>query len=364
MQIWYQDHWRPLGAGGVLLLSILLGIVVRATVFKRLRRMAADSQRELDDAIVESLRRPLPLWFALGGAHLASQLVDLPARWDGLIARLLSALLVLSLTLWAADISVRLLPLALPFKTATGAPVAGVLRIAVRMVVFAVGVLVLLSTLGISIAPVLATVGVGGLAVALGLQETLASLFAGIHLILTGNIRVGDFVRLESGDEGHIEDIGWRATRVRTPADNTVVVPNSRIAQSVVTNYSQPAQEVAVSVSLGVHRTSDLDQVERVTLEVAREVLASTPGAVRDFAPVVRFQAIGASSIDVGVTLRASEYGESAFVRHAFIKAITRRFASEGIVIPLPTRALNLAQEGAGGGLPAARDGQRGATRG
>jgi small-conductance mechanosensitive channel len=350
MHVWFHEHWRPLAALGVLLLSILLGIGVRATVFKRLRRFAADSQRELDDAIVESLRRPLVLWFALGGAHLASQLVEMSPRLENLAARVLAGLLVLSLTLFGADLSVRLLPLALPFRTGAVAPVAGVLRIAVRMIIFAVGALVLLSTLGISIAPVLATVGVGGLAVALGLQDTLASLFAGIHLILTGNIRVGDFVRLESGDEGFIEDIGWRATRVRTPADNTVVVPNSRIAQSVVTNYSQPAKEVAVTVTLGVHQSSDLEQVERVALEVAREVVATTPVAVRDFAPILRFSAFGASSIDFGVTMRAVEQGEAGAVKHAFIKAIARRFAAEGIVIPVPIRAINLAQEGAAGG--------------
>jgi small-conductance mechanosensitive channel len=351
MQTWFYEHWRPLAAGGVVLLSIVLGIGVRATLFKRLRRLAAESERVLDEALVESLRRPLVLWFAFGGAHFASQLVELSPRWDNLLSRVLSGLLVLSLTLWAADISVRLLPLALPFKTATGTPVAGVLRIAVRMVIFAVGVLVLLSSLGISIAPMLATVGVGGLAVALGLQDTLASLFAGIHLILTGNIRVGDFVRLESGDEGFIEDIGWRATRVRTSADNTVVVPNSRIAQSVVTNYTQPVKEVAVSVTLGVHPASDLEAVERVVLEVAREVLATAPGAVRDYAPIVRFTAFGASSIELSTTMRAVEYGESGNVKHAFIKAIVRRFAAERIVIPVPIRAINLAQEGATTGV-------------
>jgi small-conductance mechanosensitive channel len=118
-----------------------------------------------------------------------------------------------------------------------------------------------------------------------------------------------------------------------------------------VTNYTQPVKEVAVSVNLGVHPASDLEQVERVVLEVAREVLATAPGAVRDYTPVVRFTAFGASSIELSTTMRAVEYGESGNVKHAFIKAIVRRFAAERIVIPVPIRAINLAQEGATTGM-------------
>jgi small-conductance mechanosensitive channel len=125
---------------------------------------------------------------------------------------------------------------------ARGTPATGAIRYAVVTAVLAVGTLMALGTLGISIAPLVTTVGIGGLAVALGLQETLANLFAGMQITLAGDIHVGDFIRLESGEEGYVEDVHWRETRMRTFANNLVLIPNGRLVKSVVTNYNRPSR--------------------------------------------------------------------------------------------------------------------------
>ena len=117
----------------------------------------------------------------------------------------------------------------------------------------------------------------GGLAVALALQDTLANLFAGFYVTLARQIRVGDYVRLETGEEGYLVDIAWRATRIRMLPNNTVVVPNAKLAQAIVINYHLPDKELAVLVDLGVDYDSDLEHVERVTCDVAREVMRSVP---------------------------------------------------------------------------------------
>jgi small-conductance mechanosensitive channel len=263
----------------------------------------------------------------------------------GIAEKLLVALLILSITFWAAGLVASLLRNAASLWGAAGAPMAGVVRQVVRIAVIAVGGLVLLGTLGVSVTPILTTLGIGGLAVALALQETLANLFAGIYLTLAGTIRVGDFVRLESGEEGFIEDIQWRSARVRTLPNNSVVSPNSRLAQSIVTNYDLPSRDLAVLVEVGVHYSSDLDQVERVTCEVGREVMKATPGGVPEFEPFIRFHTFGDSSIGFSTILRARSFGDRFLVKHEFIKALSRRFAAEGIVIPFPIRAINLQQE-------------------
>ncbi len=296
-----------------------------------------------DDAFVASLHRPLPLWAALGGLYLAARLVELPPAVATAVPKTLGAILVGSVTLWAADLGGRLLqPRA---AHAAAVPVAGVVRRTVQIVVIAIGCLVLLSGLGISITPLLTTLGIGGLAVALGLQDTLANLFAGIHLTLGGNIRVGDFVRLESGDEGYVEDIRWRATCVRTLPNNLVLIPNSRLAKNVVTNYHLPSKELAVLVEVGVHYASDLAHVERLTTEVARAVLQRVPGAVADFEPFIRYHTFGESSIDFTLILRAREFTDNYLLKHEMIKALKSAFDAEGIVIPFPIRALNMEQE-------------------
>jgi small-conductance mechanosensitive channel len=189
--------------------------------------------------------------------------------------------------------------------------------------------------------------GLGGLAVALGLQPTLSNLFAGMQITLGGTLNVGDFVKLESGEEGTIEDIHWRVTRVRTLVDTFVVVPNARLAESIVTNYHLPTKGIAILIPVGVHSASDLDQVERVTCDVARSVMQAVQGGVPEFDPFIRYKSFGDSSVDFNVILRIREFKDNLLVRHAFIKALVRAYAAEGIVIPFPVRALNLEQEGA-----------------
>ena len=149
-------------------------------------------------------------------------------------------------------------------------------------------------------------------------------------------------------------------TRVRTLFDTIVVIPNSQLADSIVTNYHQPSPDALILVPVAVHAASDLDHVERVTCRVARQIMETIPGGVPGFEPSVRYKAFGDSSIDFWVILRVRAYPDLLLVRHEFIKALVRAFASEGIVIPFPVRALNLAQENAAGaaagrgGFPAA----------
>lgn len=340
-----SDDVRWIVAAAVLLVAFPIGLLVRRTVLPRLAAAAALTESNVDDAVVGSLRRPIPFWSLLLGAAVASRVAALPPELLLLVDRVVQSLLILSLTAWVAEVTLLIMARG---GEAGGAPLlTGVTRHVIRASIFVVGGLVVLSTLGISIAPILTTFGIGGLAVALGLQDTLSNLFAGFNITLARNIRVGDFVRLETGEEGYVEDIRWRSARIRTLPNNVVVIPNSRLAQSVVTNYDLPSRDLAVLVSLGVHYGSDLPRVERVTCEIARTVMRTVKGAVRDFEPFIRFHTFGESSIDFSVIMRAETFTDSYAVKHEFIKAITSRYAAEGIVIPYPIRALNLEQEGA-----------------
>ncbi|MBL9008791.1 MAG: mechanosensitive ion channel family protein [Myxococcales bacterium] len=282
---------------------------------------------------------------ALGGIAAASRWAVFPAAWLGGIDKALVAALIGTLTWFLAKLCVRLLVHFVSRSNQTAAPIAGVVQNTVRISILVLGTLVILGTLGISITPLLTTVGIGGLAVALGLQDTLANLFAGVQIAIAGNIRVGDYVRLQSTEEGYVDDIRWRATRIRTLLNNCVIIPNSSLAHSIVTNFHLPARDLAVVVEVGVHYTSDLERVERVTNEVAHDIMANAVGGVPEFSPYVRFHGFAASSIDFSVYLRAREFADTIVVRHAFIKSLARRFTEEGIVIPFPIRAINLDQE-------------------
>ena len=140
------------------------------------------------------------------------------------------------------------------------------------------GLLVILNGLGLSITPMLTALGVGGLAIALALQDTLANLFAGFYLTVAKQIRIGNYIRLSSGEEGYLVDIDWRASRLRQLSNNTVLIPNAKLSQSIVTNYHLPEQELAVVIEASVDYGSDLDKVERITVEVGRDVMRTVPG--------------------------------------------------------------------------------------
>lgn len=221
----------------------------------------------------------------------------------------------------------------------------GVLRGLVQGFILGVGALIILDTLGISITPLLASLGVGSLAVALALQDTLANFFAGLYVLADRPIRIGDVVRLERGEEGAVVHIGWRSTRIRLLSDNLVVVPNTKILSSLIVNYSLPTPELAVVVPVSVHGQSDLEQVERVTLEVARQVEQTVPGGVPGFDPVLRYQASGETGVAFAVVLRARRFADQDLLKHELIKRLHARYRDEGIARPSPGRTLALAPD-------------------
>ena len=214
-----------------------------------------------------------------------------------------------------------------------------------RIIILVIGALAMLSVFGISITPLLTALGVGGLAVSLALQDTLGNLFAGLQIIATKQIRPGDYLVLESGHEGTVLDIAWRTTTLRTTVDNLVIVPNAVLGQAIVTNYKLPAEAVAVINEFGVMYDADLDQVERVTLEAADQVLHETGYKSDAHPPVFRFRAFADSQITCAAIMYVPSYGDQYPLKSAFIKTLHERFAAEGIGFPFPTRTVHVVQE-------------------
>ena len=299
---------------------------------------AATSPRALAPS-TQVIARRLPWWGLLLGMWLSLAHWPLTAATHAAGSSAVFAVAVLSVSLAMASIASQVLSV-YGTRLAPGLPVSSLTQNIAWGLVVALGVLVVLSGLGISITPMLTALGVGGLAVALALQEPLSNFFAGVFLALAGQIRVGDYVKLDSGHEGHVSDFGWRSTRLRMLANNLVVVPNAKLAQALVVNHHLPSPDLAVLVEVGVDYASDLEHVERVVGEVGADVMATVTGGVAGFQPFVRFHSFGASSIDFTAILRAREYVDQYAVKHEFIKRLHRRFDREGIVIPFPIRTL------------------------
>ncbi|ATL80475.1 MscS mechanosensitive ion channel [Streptomyces malaysiensis subsp. malaysiensis] len=294
-----------------------------------------------DDIIVDTLRTLAPWASMAAGVAAAAAALPLTPTVGHDVDQTLVAALILVTTATAARVVadlVRSLALSRSGVAGTATIFVNITRIAV----LAMGVLILLETLGVSIAPLLTALGVGGLAVALALQDTLANLFAGVHILASKTVQPGHYIRLSSGEEGYVVDINWRNTAVRQLSDNLVIIPNAKLGNTIMTNFHQPEQQMSVMVQAKVGYGSDLDHVERVTVEVAGKVMSGVEGGVVDHEASVRFHTFGESGIDFSVFLRALEFSDQYLIKHEFMKELHRRFRAEGIEIPLPTRTLVL----------------------
>lgn len=215
-------------------------------------------------------------------------------------------------------------------------------HILIRILCYITGFIVYSNLIGLEIAPILTALGVGGLAVALALQDTLGNLFSGMHILAAKQLQPGDYIKLDSGEEGYVLDINWRNTMIKTLLENVVIIPNSKISSTITTNFFTLQKNHFFQIIVGVHYDSDLEQVEQVTLEIARQVLSEFPPLPKLFEPSVRYFEFADSSINMKVWLATDVYENQFKIRHIFIQRLQKRFKEEGIVIPFPIRTLEI----------------------
>lgn len=321
--------------------GFLVGVVVDWMILRRLRGAVSRTDWGWDDLLVDAIGRAPVLWFTAAGVYAALESLTLPSGIRDTLQVILVVVVILSLTLVASRIAADAVRL-LTERSAGGLPGTSLIQNITRVVVFGLGLLIILQQLGIRITPVIGALGVGSLAVALALQDTLSNLFAGFQILLTRQVEAGDFIRLEGGEEGYVTDVQWRNTTVKSRLDESeTVIPNRKLADSVVTNFTLPRKPLWVRAEVGVSYDSDLERVERVTLEVAREVAEEFSGADEDVEPVLRFRAFGDSSVQFMVRVYVGDFSRQFRVKHELVKRIHARYREEGITIPFPIRTLD-----------------------
>lgn len=323
--------------------SLVLGIVVIQLVFYKLLKIVA-RKTNVSYALLQQTFRGIPtLLGMLIGLYASMEILAIPSRPLLFLQKLFHSLVILSLTLLVARLASGYLKQKFG-KTSGAFASTSILVTTIDLTVYTIGILFLLESFGVAISPLLTALGVGGLAAALALQDTLANLFSGINILVAKQVKIGDFVRLSTGEEGHVVDMSWRNTTIKTSAENIVVIPNQKFASATITNYAQPFAECSIAIPVGVSYESDLEQVENVTVAVAKEILREAAGGVSGFEPFVRYCDFAESSISFNVILRVKSVTEQHLVRHEFIKRLHARYRQEGIIIPFPTRTVNLTQ--------------------
>ncbi|MFH1826741.1 MAG: mechanosensitive ion channel family protein [bacterium] len=338
------SDFRYLIAGVAFIIWLLLcGLVIKS--FDRIaEKLIKKTATVIDDIILQEAQLPIWLLMIIVGFFVVSRTVGLPPKimpYTDRFSQLTSSFVIVY---FAVKVFINIIRLGgskhdgLRSMTPTFARIANV-------IVWGIGIFMLMDLFGISITPIMASLGIAGLAVGLALQETLSNFFSGVYILLSQPVRIGDYIELENGLKGYVTSIGWRETRIKMLQNNTVVIPNAKLAQSIITNYYLPDKEMAALIQVGVSYNSDLEKVEKVTVEVGKQVMEKVNGAISKFEPFIRYHTFNAYSIDFTVILRVVEFVDQYLVKHEFVKALHKRYKAEGITIPFPIRTIEMQEK-------------------
>jgi len=323
----------------IVFIGIVLGMIFKQVIHTRLKKAALTSEWEGDDIILHAVESQIVLWFFWAALSLALRDVEIAEPFGLYVSNFLIIILMASITHAAAKLIVGLLDL-WSKKQGGGFPSTTMFTNFVWITVYSIGLLVILDALNISIAPMLTALGIGGLAVSLALKDTLTDVFAGLHILLSKKVQPGDFVSLDSGEMGYIQNITWRNTKMLERTNNIIHIPNTKLSNAIIKNYDSGDPSCSVKIPVGVGYDSDLDVVERVVMEVANDLHQNMDEMNKKSTPSFKFRGFGQSSIDFMVYFRGNKYGDQNPIIHAFVKKLHKRFNEEGIEIPFPMRTV------------------------
>ncbi len=323
----------------IILGSMVIGYIIEKILFSIIKKKTKLHPKSKVDFATWSLKAFMMLLFFIAGVYLAIDILPLHPSVVNILKRALVIIIIFSVTVVLAQITVGLIN-SYSKKTEGFQSTTSIITNLIRTVFYVLGLTIILQNLGVSITPILTALGIGGLAVALALQDTLSNFFAGLHIIASGQVKIGDYIRLDNGQEGYVSDIKWRDTTIRALANNMIVVPNSKLSSNIITNFYQPQREIGISVDMTIAFKSDLDIVEKVCIETAKDVMRDVKGGIEAAEPSVRFGSFVDNGIRFSVNMRVSEITDQYLIKHEFIKRIIPRFEKEGITIPYPVREI------------------------
>ena len=310
--------WGPLFALGVFAaLALAAGLIqfIFRIVLSHRMKTAPDG---LDTQMLATVRGPSVLFILILGLVLSFVVLtglthenyDFMEGWDRWARKAWLVLIIAEVSYLASNLAQVILAwyIRTVASQATATSLEAKLLPPVRRIlpitVYAIGLLIALDGLEVSISPLLAGFGIGGLAVALAVQPTLSNFFAGTYLVAEGELREGDYIELEGGPAGYVVEVGWRSTKIRNRMNNLVIIPNSKMVDSIVTNYYSPTTAMSVVVTCGVSYDADLEEVERIVMEVVKEVIEESSSAVKDAEPFSGSRSLGIPTSTFGSIYR------------------------------------------------------------
>ena len=309
--------------------SFLAGAAVDALLVSLLLRKDGAEPR-MRQSFGRALRGQPEVWGVLLGVALFHPFAFLAPSGQTWLARLIAIATILSVTVFVTRLSGWLLRAYLR-QDSVSAPSGTIFVNLARLMIWAVGLTFVLGALGVQIGPLMASLGVVGLAVSLGLQDTLANFFAGLQMTLSRQIQPGDYIRLSTSEEGTVHDVTWRNTTVRSPGGDLVIVPNAVIGKALITNFTSVDQSHTSSIPFTVAYGTDLARVKHLAEQIACEVRDSADAAVKEFEPTCRFTVFKTDGVQGSVSVRVDRYQDRFPVVEEIVTRLHERLSAEGV---------------------------------
>ncbi|MDJ0600885.1 MAG: mechanosensitive ion channel family protein [Crocosphaera sp.] len=325
-----------------ILCGFIIGILFEKRVIKNIKKLAAKTHWRYDKIIIDSIQGFSILWFSLGGIAVATYIYPIPPGIQTLINKFLIATFLGSATLVISRLLVGLLK-AYTTDEHGISPLTSLFEFLTKIIIYSLGILIILQSIGIQITPLLTALGVGGVSVGLALQTTLANLMSGVNIIMSGKVKPGDYIRLASGESGYVIDVELKYTVLREITNNLLIIPNSKIISGSFKNFSLPDKTIALPVTLDVGYDSNLETVENITLEIANNLLKDRILEDENVGePFILYNKFDYFSINFTVYLKIHEreFFEHLTLKHQFLKELHKRYQVEGIEIPFPIKSV------------------------
>lgn len=324
----------------IILIFIALAYIAKKILENYVKKITKVTKTTLDDKIFEIVEKPLYISITLIGIYVGFVVSNYFPNLQKSIHSLFFVIFVFIVTYIISKITTLFIKETLKVqKKYENTP--KLINKIISVTVYLIAFMVLLAHFNIDITPLVAGLGVSGLILGMALQTTLSNFFSGLQLIIHQLIKIGDFIELEDDIKGFVDDIGLFSTKIKTLGNSKIIVPNNKLIESIITDHSAPESGgKSVVIQCGVGYGSDLDKVEKVTIQVATEIQKKVPGAVKDFKPFIRYHTFGDSNIDFSIILRVEKPTDKYLVTHEFIKALKKRFDKENIEISWPVRKI------------------------
>lgn len=327
----------------IFLTSLTFLLILRFLFFKNIKKLVRktdDLKEKIVFKFLKSIKLPSIIWILLISLQITFDFFSLPIEKSDSITKIIKILLVFSVTIFVAKFLNETIKIYFQIK---GIKESNLITITIYAISYTSGFLIILSLLGISILPILTTLGVGGLAVGLALKDTLSNIFAGLHILVEKNVQIGDYIELEDGKNGYIEDISWRTTKIKTISNNIIIIPNEKLSQSIIINYAKPIENTRTKIEIPISYNSDIDKFEKVVMEEVYNFSQENDKLILDPPPTLRFiPGFGDSSLNFTLFVTVCHFEDSFLIQSELRKRIFKRLKKEGIEIPYPQLDLHI----------------------